>query len=232
MAAGAQAVPRRVVRPGGVSGAGRDAGAVHPRPPREEGGRARAGAPRAARDPERPGTQPARMGARHRLPGPGPSRPRPRSPRGHALAPGREPARARLRPPGDRARGPRPPAGEALVHERRASRSPRRSSRSPSYGSSTSRRSGTRSRRRTCSEFSCDGACWSERASGESRAGSVGAPRRCTASARGGSRSPTSSQRSDPPAEGCPLPRRPLWSGRGRGRRKGSCGALPTVGWS
>ena len=49
--------------PGGDARRGRDARAVDPPPPRGEGRRARALPPRAARDAQRPGPQPARAGS-------------------------------------------------------------------------------------------------------------------------------------------------------------------------
>src|SRR6185312_13319856 len=60
--AGSGALPRRLVPPGRLPRARRDAGAVDPRPPRREGGRPRARAPRTARDAQRPRPQPAGVG--------------------------------------------------------------------------------------------------------------------------------------------------------------------------
>ena len=57
-----------------------------------QGRRARARPPRAARDAQRPGPQPAPLGARDGVPRPRPERPRPRAARRHALAPGRRAA--------------------------------------------------------------------------------------------------------------------------------------------
>ena len=68
LAARARALRRRLVPPRRLPRAGRDARGVDPPPPRGEGRRARALAPRAARDAERPGPQPARVAARDGVP--------------------------------------------------------------------------------------------------------------------------------------------------------------------
>ena len=104
--------------PGGYLEPGETLEDVDPAAPRGQGRRAGGRAPRAARDAERPEAQPARLGARERLPRARPGRPRPGRAGGHALAPGLAAARSRLRPRGDHARRPRPAAREALVHER------------------------------------------------------------------------------------------------------------------
>ena len=86
----------------------------------QQGRRPRARPPRAARDAQRSRPQPARVGARDRLPrarpAPASTRRVPEDTRWHPVS---TPARARLRPPRDRARRARAAAGEALVHEHR-----------------------------------------------------------------------------------------------------------------
>ena len=115
-----RAVPRRLVAPRRRPRAGRDARAVDPPPPRGEGRRPRARAPRAARDAA---ATPTATRCEWELAtaylGLVPSDVDPERPRRHALAPGRRAAGARVRPPRDRARRPRAAAGEALVHEHR-----------------------------------------------------------------------------------------------------------------
>ena len=84
--------------PGGLPRAGRDARGIDPPPPRGQGRRARALAPRAARDAQRPRPVTARVAARNGVPRARPERPRSCPAGRHALARGRRPAGGRLRP--------------------------------------------------------------------------------------------------------------------------------------
>ena len=151
--------------PGGYLSPRRDARGVDPPAPRGEGRRARALAPRAARDAQRSRAAPAAWQLATAYLGLVPARRRPGRPRGHGLAPGRRAAATGVRPRGDRARRPRAPARQALVHEPRLRARARRRSRSPSCATSTRPRSGTRCRRRTCSASCSAAACSSRRAS-------------------------------------------------------------------
>src|SRR3954468_5105404 len=118
LAAGARAVPRRVVAPRRHAPPRGDARALDPAPPRDEGRRPRGRTPRAARDPERPRAGARRVAARDRLPRARADRRRSRGTGRHGLARRGRAARDGVRPRHDRARGPGAAPGQALVHER------------------------------------------------------------------------------------------------------------------
>ncbi len=137
--------------PGGLLGARETLEALDPPPPRGQGGRARARPPRAARDAERPGRDPARPADRDRLPRARPGATSTRSARGHRVASGRTSSPRR---PSTTARSRwRAASGCARSSRTRtsASRSRRRASPSPSSAASTARRSATTSPPRTSS---------------------------------------------------------------------------------
>ena len=142
--------------PGGTLAAGRDARAVDPPPPRDEGRRARALPPRAARDAQRARPQPASAGS-SRPPTSASSRATstPACPTTRAGIPVDELPRSSRSTTGRSCS----PAASGCARSSRtrtsASRSRPTSSRSRSCATSTAPRSGTTSRRRTSSACCC-----------------------------------------------------------------------------
>ena len=188
MGARTRTVPRRLVASRRCAGGGRDARGVHPPPPRGEGRRARALAPRAARDVQRSRPSPRPAVDRDRLPR---SRPGARGPAlfrrtrtGIPLAPCRS-------SPSTTARSPSRVANVCARSSRtRTSATPsrRRRSRSASSACSTARRSVTTSRPRTSSVCSSGAASSSRPERSGRRAGPAGARRPSFASASAASR--------------------------------------------